>query len=93
MTLSSNSLDILVCFANHQAKADGKTAEKFYRQALFLAEVSFGKDSPQAGMVLLSLLDLYDSQDMRQESKDAQARIRSILVKNAHLCDGQRDNP
>ena len=87
-----DSVAVLVCLANGYAKNDERAAEKFFRQALFLAEHSYGKDSPQAGMVLLSLTDLFDSQKRLEESNEAQLRIRSILIKNAHLCDKQADD-
>ena len=91
MLTPSDSLHMMVRFAKHQV--DRQKAEKFYQQALFLAESAFGKDSPQAGIVVLSLMDFYDSQNREQESKDAQARIRGILVKNAHLFDGLTGEP
>lgn len=66
--------------------AEGKAsdAERVYLQALRHAEAAAGKDSPLAGMVLLDLIDLYDAQDRRDETKPLWERIRKILRLHEH---------
>jgi hypothetical protein len=66
------------------AEGKAKDAERVYLQALQQAEAAAGKDSPLAGMVLLDLIDLYDAQDRRDETKPLWERIRKILRLHGH---------
>lgn len=76
-------LDAFLIIGKQAEAGDTSRAESLYRQALLWADRCYGHDSPQSGMFLLALMDLFDIQERHDDSVLVEDRIRSILVKNA----------
>lgn len=75
--------DALLIIGKQAESNDLGRAEKLYSQALLWADRCYGNDSPQSGMFLLALMDLFDKLERHADSVLMEDRIRSILVKNA----------
>jgi hypothetical protein len=77
-------IDKLIGVAKEATKSgDSASAELFFQEALRKAELLYGTAHPEVGLILMDLLDVYDSQKNELAATRVFNRVREIVLTNA----------
>lgn len=81
VNMNNSDLNGLITIAGRcRQNGNLKAAEKLMLHALRKAEERYGQVSVPVGLVLLELIDVYEEQDNHESAKEANVRMREIIM-------------